>query len=121
MNDSYFSKDYPIMNRETIDELRIIMQDGFIDLVLTLLQEMPVQLAAIYQAIEQDDAESLYRNAHKLKSGCGSIGALRLSYIAKQLEFLGRHKNLVDTPPLLKQLRSTAEQTHIAFQTLLDD
>jgi len=112
--------DLPIIDNNAIDELREIMEDDFADLVGTLLRDMPLQLADIQAAVDRGDAETLYRTAHKLKSGSGSIGAPQLSELARQLELLGRSGDLTDVAPVLEQIRITAARTWIGFQALLD-
>ena len=119
MNEQDLS-DFPVIDNATLAELRRLMAGGFPDLVKTLLRDLPLQLAAIQDAIRQGDAEALYRAAHKLKSGSGSMGALRLSELARQLEMWGRHRQLTGLTPLLEQFQATAEQTQRDFQALLD-
>jgi HPt (histidine-containing phosphotransfer) domain-containing protein len=118
MSDDLIS--FPIMDYAIIADLREVMAAKFPDLVRILLCTLPLQLTDIYTAVAQGDADALYRTAHKLKSGTGSIGALQLSELARRLEAMGRSGNLADVTPLLEQTRITAEHTRASFQSLLD-
>ena len=110
---------FPIVDHAVIADLREVIPEEFPDLVQTLLCDLPLQLADIYAAAAWGDADALYRTAHKLKSGSGSMGALRLSELARQLEARGHSDNLLDIAPLLEQIRLTVEQTQVSFQALL--
>jgi HPt (histidine-containing phosphotransfer) domain-containing protein len=118
MND--VSSTLPLVDGDVIDDLRVVMEDDFPDLVQTWLHDMPVQVGAVHAAGVSGDAQALFRGAHRLKSASGSIGALRLSELARRLELQGRQGNLTAIDSLLEQLLHTAEQTRLQFQTLLD-
>jgi HPt (histidine-containing phosphotransfer) domain-containing protein len=60
------------------------------ELLETYLAETPEQLAAISAAIAADDAAALVRPAHTLKSSSATMGAMRLSAFARELEMAGR-------------------------------
>ena len=64
---------------------------GFVrELLETYLADTPVQLDAMTAAVEADDAAALVRPAHTLKSSSASLGAMRLSARARELEVAGR-------------------------------
>jgi HPt (histidine-containing phosphotransfer) domain-containing protein len=82
-----------IVDPATIDELRASTGDDeeFLrELIQSYLQDTPPQLEAIEAAVGAADAAALVRPAHTLKSSSASVGALRLSAIAKSLELAGR-------------------------------
>jgi HPt (histidine-containing phosphotransfer) domain-containing protein len=60
------------------------------DLVETYLAEAPAQVEGIAVAVAGADAAALVRPAHTLKSSSATMGALRLSAIARRLELAGR-------------------------------
>ncbi len=64
---------------------------GFVrELVETYLADTPAQLEAMTTAVEADDADALVRPAHTLKSSSATVGAMRLSSVARELEMAGR-------------------------------
>lgn len=68
---------------------------GFVrELVETYLADTPAQLAAMAEAVEADDAAALVRPAHTLKSSSATVGAMRLSSVARELEMAGRSGSL---------------------------
>lgn len=118
MNDAN-PNDFPVLDEDTIGELRDIMEQEFDDLVETFLEDMPQQLTKITSAVNDKDSDALRKIAHTLKSSSGSIGAPRLSELARRLELLG-HQDAVDgASPILEQTRITADKTTTAFQGLL--
>ena len=64
------------------------------DLVETYLAEAPAQVEGIAAAIAAADASALVRPAHTLKSSSATMGALRLSAVARRLEMAGRSGTL---------------------------
>ena len=73
---------------------------GFVrELIETYLADTPVQLDAMSAAVEADDADALVRPAHTLKSSSATIGAMRLSAVARELEMAGRTGALEQTVP----------------------
>ena len=110
---------FPLVDLATVAELQENMADRFPDLVTLLIHEIEVQLGNIQTAITQGDAEQLYRIAHRLKSGAGSMGAAQLSELVRRLEIRGHDGDLTDILPLLEQSRLIAEETQQAFRALL--
>ena len=109
-----------LVDPATVAELQENMVNQFPNLVTLLIHEIGVQLGNLQTAIAQGDAGQLYRIAHRLKSGAGSMGAAQLSELARRLEIRGRDGDLTDILPLLEQSRLAAEQTQQAFLALLD-
>ena len=64
------------------------------ELVATYQADTPVQLDAMTTAVEAEDAEALVRPAHTLKSSSATVGAMRLSSVARELEMAGRTGSL---------------------------
>ena len=61
-----------------------------VELIDAYLSDGAEHLAAIDAAMEDNDAGALVRPAHTLKSSSATLGALRLSAVARQLEVAGR-------------------------------
>ena len=86
------------------------------ELIDTYLADTPAQLEGIAIAIHADDAASLVRPAHTLKSSSATIGAMRLSAVARELEMAGRAGSL--TPSVQEHLL-TAESEWDAARSAL--
>jgi HPt (histidine-containing phosphotransfer) domain-containing protein len=89
--------DAPILDERILLELRATTGDdvGFVrELVETYLGDTPSQLDAMTAAVEADDAAALVRPAHTLKSSSATVGAMRLSSLARELEMEGRSGTL---------------------------
>ncbi len=90
----------PVLDESVLAELLSSTGDdaAFVrELIDTYLADVPVQLEGIAAAVEADDAAALVRPAHTLKSGSATVGAMRLSSVARELEFAGRSGALDDT------------------------
>jgi HPt (histidine-containing phosphotransfer) domain-containing protein len=87
----------PVLDERILTEVLETTGDdiGFVrELVETYLADTPAQLAAMTTAVEADDAEALVRPAHTLKSSSATVGAMRLSSVARELEMAGRSGSL---------------------------
>ena len=89
--------DPPIVDERVLAEVMAATGDdiGFVrELLETYLADTPAQLDAMTAAVDADDAAALVRPAHTLKSSSASIGAMRLSSRARELELAGRSGQL---------------------------
>ena len=108
----------PLLDDEIIAELREVMEDEFIDLIDSFLNDLPVQLKLLQAAVTDKSAADVYRIAHKLKSSCGTIGALRLTHEIQQLELAGRQNALDPAPQLIARAWAAAEETMTGLRAL---
>jgi HPt (histidine-containing phosphotransfer) domain-containing protein len=84
------------------------------ELVETYLADTPIQLGAMTTAVQSDDADALVRPAHTLKSSSATVGAMRLSSVARELEMAGRSGSLDAA------VRATLEGAHAEWQAASD-
>ncbi len=85
--------DLPVVDERTLGELLATTGDdlGFVrELVGTFLADAPTQVDAMTAAVQADDAAALVRPAHTLKSSSATVGAMRLSSVARELEMAAR-------------------------------
>jgi HPt (histidine-containing phosphotransfer) domain-containing protein len=109
--------DAPIVDERVLAELMASTGDdiGFVrELVETYLADTPAQLAGMTAAVEADDADALVRPAHTLKSSSATVGAMRLSSIARELEMAGRSGAI--EPPA----RARLDAAHTEWQAAAD-
>jgi len=113
------SDEAPILDQSVIDELRASVggDDAFIaDLVATYLAEGPGHLDAIAAGVAAGDAGAVVRPAHTLKSSSASLGAMRLSQLAREIEFAGRDGESAGLADQLEAAQAAWAATVIAMQ-----
>jgi len=73
------------------------------DVVQMSLEECPEQVQALTAAVEQKDAHSVERSAHRLKGIMGNLGGMVAREAAQILETMGGQGNLVDGSGALRR------------------
>jgi PAS domain S-box-containing protein len=103
----------PVLDPSALNEtLRMVYDDDptakamLIDL---FLEDSPNIMAQVESAIAAGDARSLETNAHSLKSSSKMMGAMRVSALCKELEFMGRDKALAGAGDRLRALSAEFE------------
>ncbi len=98
------------MNVAAFTEMKELMGDSLNDVISLCLQSLPEQLNTIEDAIDKNDAESLFSVSHKMKSACGSIGAFGLAEKAETVEIIGRNGSTQVSDQALNELRDATMQ-----------
>jgi HPt (histidine-containing phosphotransfer) domain-containing protein len=83
----------PVLDDAVLDELREATggdAEFIVDLVETYVEEGAANLDGMVAAAAAGDPEAIVRPAHTLKSSSASLGAMRLSAIARSVEEAGR-------------------------------
>src|SRR3954454_15559292 len=83
----------PVLDPAVLDELRDSLagdEECIADLVATYVNEGSGHLNEMQTAAAAGDAAGIVRPAHTLKSSSAALGAMRLSQIAREIEFAGR-------------------------------
>ena len=88
-----------------LDQYREVMgedADEFIkDIILTFLESSGTLIGELNQSLKENDARTFQRASHTLKTGCATVGAVKLAGEFAKLEKLGEQNNLEDVPSLL--------------------
>ena len=74
------------------------------------LQSLPEQLSQIENAIQTQNADTLFTVSHKMKSSCGSIGAFGLAERAETVEIISRRGSTEIPQQILDELRNATGQ-----------
>lgn len=82
------------------------------EMVRVYLDDAPVLLARMQEAIAKGDAHTLERSAHSLKGAAAAIGAERVRALASELEGIGREKQLETAFETYEQLTQASERLH---------
>lgn len=91
---------------DTLNELRSLMGDSINEVLQTFIDFVPGQIDELGRAISNEDAESVFNIAHRMKSSSSSIGALGLAQLAEQIELIGRSGTTQGAAELLEQLKN---------------
>lgn len=86
-------------------EIRELMEDSLAEFVDTYLDNSPMLIRQIDEGLQNNDANLVFHNAHQLKGGSGSIGALKLAELALRIEEIGKAGSTEGVTPLLVQLK----------------
>lgn len=105
-----------IIDQETLDGLREVMEDEFDELLTSFFTETESLLADLESALSAGDDKALFATAHSLKSSCGNIGALPLSETARQLELLGRNQTTDGADGLLQLAQRQFQEVKQALE-----
>jgi HPt (histidine-containing phosphotransfer) domain-containing protein len=72
------------------------------------LEEMPLRLERLREALHQSDGPALTLAAHSLKGSSDQIGAVRMAALSAALEQRGVSDDLASAAPLLAELAAEA-------------
>jgi len=98
------------LDRAVFDKLREILGAALPHAVSPFLEDSPVYLNELEQAVYANDAETARARAHALKGSSGNLGATELSAQAQRIEELAIARRLDQVPPLLPALRAEYNQ-----------
>ena len=97
----------PVIDHAIFEELKQMSGEDFIDeLIDAFLEDAPVMISNMENALAARDTDSFRRNAHSLKSNANTFGALELGLLARELELMARENNL-DVGSRLEILKGT--------------
>ena len=94
---------------DALVELRSLMGEALNEVLQTYIDFIPGQIEELDEAITNNDADSVFNLAHKMKSSSSSIGARGVASVAEQIEMIGRSGSTDGTAELLDQLKNLYE------------
>lgn len=93
---------------------------AFLETLFTVyLEDLPVKLASIEEALAKTDMPVLQRTAHSLKGASATVGALALRETAFALENAGREADTAKAAEILPELKRLIDETTAAISTAL--
>ena len=108
-----------IIDLLTFDALVDAVGEDFIEeLLQAYYEETPELLAALQQALANLDFETFTRAAHSIKSTSNSFGAFQFGEKAKELEMMGRVKNLGGAQDKVAKLAQDYPQVRLSLEGL---
>jgi len=110
----------PMIDYSVLDEIRLLQREGMPDIVnkaiSNYLQDFPIIRSQLEEAILASDGGAIAKLAHRLKSSCATLGAMRLSEMFKEMEKRG----LGEFPEeFAAAIWKESEAVCAAFQSLL--
>lgn len=102
MNDS-------VIDAAVFEEVRDLMDDALPEFIATYLDNSPKLLDALAIALKSGDMNGVFHNAHQLKGGSGSIGAMKVYQLAADIEACSREAAEMSE---LERLHSELEEAY---------
>lgn len=94
------------------------------DLLQTLLDNLPEHIAALKEAIGQNDYQRVRSEAHYIKGSSSSVGANYMRDLTEELEQSARNEDLQNAMTLLVELEKNFNQIQLmvvdTYRHLLD-
>ena len=111
--------DNPIIDQTIYTELESNVGADFIsELVGTYLDETPLLLTELQQALQADNSDAFRRAAHSIKSSSASFGAMDFSNQAKELEMIGKSGDLNAAPGKIADFLAAYQQVAAALREM---
>ena len=79
-----------LIDEDDVTNARNILKEKYDDMVGVYLENSRQRIEEIMQALQANDIEAVIRPAHTLKSSSKQMGALRLSNMAKNIEYAAK-------------------------------
>ena len=95
----------PALDPIIFAEMRDLMDDTLAEFIDTYLDNSPKLIHLIDKGLQTNDANLIFHNAHQLKGGSGSIGALKLAELALGIEQIGKAGSTEGVTALFEQLK----------------
>jgi CheY-like chemotaxis protein/HPt (histidine-containing phosphotransfer) domain-containing protein len=91
----------------------------FREILQTFLQDAPLQIEKLKQALEEGDLSQTEKQAHSLKGAAMNIGGIALQAVAFDLEVSGKNRDLNQARPLMQKLNKEFESLQKALTSLV--
>lgn len=95
-----------VIDADVFNEVKELMEDAMGNFINTFVDNSPKMIQQIADGLAVGDIKTVYLSAHQLKGGSSSIGALKLSSLAYQIEKAGRANDTDLIPNLIEQLKA---------------
>ena len=111
-----------ILDENTIDDARNVLKDKYFETVDMYIDSSHERVAEILAALDAEDIEAVIRPAHTLKSTSMQMGAVRLSELAKSVEYKakaiadGEEEDVAVIRGLMEAVQVMLVETERAFE-----
>jgi CheY-like chemotaxis protein len=108
------SEDAPALDLSVLESRRGPQRDGEPDklarIVGLFIDDVPLRLDELRQAVERGEAHKVEETAHMLKGGSGYMGGVQMAKICAEIQELGASGELSRVPELLDDLEAEFER-----------
>ena len=108
-----------VIDSLVFNEIADLMGDSMNEFIEIYLDNSPTLLNGLSSAVPAGDLDGVIANAHQLKGGSGSIGAMQVFQYAKQLEDDAREGKSGDLESVLAELQAAYEQVETELRAHL--
>ncbi|MFC5480814.1 response regulator [Massilia suwonensis] len=113
-----------VINARALDNIRALSQQGGDALVQKVVAayvgDTPQHLRTLREAVGGQDAATIRRVAHSLKSASANVGADTLARLCKDLEQMGRNASVSGAAPLLTDMEEEFQAVRASLNGLLE-
>jgi two-component system sensor histidine kinase/response regulator len=112
-----------VINARALENIRALSQQGGDALVRKVVRayvgDVPQHLRTLRQAVGGQDADTLRRVAHSLKSASANVGAETLARLCKDLEQMGRNASVTGAATLLTDMEEEFQAVRQSLNAML--
>jgi histidine phosphotransfer protein HptB len=105
------------LDYDALNTLKEIMEDDFVLLVETFIQDSGNRLQVLHGLIGTSDYDAIRRAAHSFKGSCSNIGALRLAALCAAVE----RKGLAGSLDSIQEDITSIEEEFTLIHKMLQD
>ncbi len=95
-----------VLDSAAVARLRDALGGALGEAILPFLEDAPQHLKLMRQSIDVRDGSSLRHAAHVLKGSAGTLGAVKLSHLAQEIQECAERSDLVEAEPLVDALQN---------------
>jgi signal transduction histidine kinase/DNA-binding response OmpR family regulator len=121
--DSGTPEDTPAFDLSVLESRRGPQRDGEPDklarIVGLFMDDVPLRLDELRQAVERGEAQKVEETAHMLKGGSGYMGAVQMAEICAGIQGLGASGELSRAPELLDELEAEFKRIRPALRAAI--
>ncbi len=104
---------------DTIEMLRDVMEDDFVELIETFLNDAQTKLNTLPNLVNSGDSQAVRMIAHSLKGSSSNLGALPMSQLCLTLEQNAKSEDLALAPQVLVNLQDEYAKVRILLMSYL--
>jgi signal transduction histidine kinase/DNA-binding response OmpR family regulator/HPt (histidine-containing phosphotransfer) domain-containing protein len=112
-----------VINARALENIRALSQQGGDALVRKVIAayvgDVPQHLRTLHQAVGGQDADTVRRVAHSLKSASANVGAETLARLCKDLEQMGRNASVKGAATLLTDMEEEFQAVRQSLNAML--